>query len=115
MLKAVLKVTLILLINSTTSSCRPNYVEPTRFFKKDLESASPDFKQGWEDGCKNGMSGGNNSFQQWFYKNNRQDGYKFTYSPDYKIAWQRSYWVCYRADFVNQRKSTFKSIFGGLI
>ena len=113
----IIKILLILCLSQTLISCkifRPKFREPSKFFKKDLENASPDFKQGWADGCESGMSGGGNSFQQTMYKVNKQDGYKYVYSPDYKIAWNYSFWFCYRADSVDQKDTPFQSLFSGL-
>jgi hypothetical protein len=119
MLQKIFKNIIILLIISAVTSCalgkpRMKRLEPSKFFKKDLENASPDFKQGWADGCESGMAGGSNSFNQSFYKANTQDGYKFTYSPDYKTAWGNAFWFCYRTDFVTQKSTPTSSIFRGM-
>jgi hypothetical protein len=116
--KITFKIILIILLGSSLFSCRPGKIrlkgtEPIKFFKKDLEKASPDFQQGWADGCESGMSGGSTSFNQNFYKPT-QDGYKFTYSPDYKSAWGSSFWFCYRSDSVYQKSKVFNALFRGL-
>ncbi|MES2677618.1 MAG: hypothetical protein V4612_04825 [Pseudomonadota bacterium] len=117
MLKEILKIILIILISQIINSCKPRLDSkaPSKFYQQDLENASPDFKQGWQDGCETGMTSGSNSFYQSFYKGNKQDGYKFAYSSDYKTAWGNAFWFCYRADWVDQRSTIFKSFFGGII
>ena len=110
------KIILIILLGQTLFSCkafRPSFREPSKYFQNDLKNASPDFRQGWNDGCETGMSGGGNSFQQTMYKVNKQDGYKYSYSPDYKTAWGYAFWFCYRADFVDQKFTPTQSIFTG--
>jgi hypothetical protein len=116
MLKIILKNILICLTILLIFSCvRLPSKAPSKFYQDDLKNASPDFKQGWEDGCETGMAGGSNNFYQNFYKVNKQDGYKFTYSPDYKAAWGNAFWFCYRSDYVDQKSTPMKSVFGGLI
>ncbi len=116
MLKTNLKLTFIFLIILTSFACvRLPGKAPSKHYEQDLKNASPDFKQGWEDGCETGMSGGSNSFYQTFYKANKQDGYKFTYSPDYKTAWSNAFWFCYRSDYVDQKSTPSSSLFKGLM
>ena len=117
MLKITLKIILIFLTSQSILSCKPmpDRKAPSKFFKEDLKNASPDFQQGWADGCETGMAGGSNSFNQMFYKGNKQDGYKFAYSPDYKVAWGNAFWFCYRANWVDQRATPFGSFFKGMI
>ena len=74
---------------------------------------SPEFNQGWEDGCEVGMAGGSNTFYQMFYRNNAIDGYKMTGSSDYKTAWGTAFWYCYRRDWVKQKSAIWSSTFGG--
>ncbi len=74
---------------------------------------SPEFKQGWDDGCEVGMAGGSNTFYQIFYRNNVADGYKMTSSSDYKTGWGNAFWFCYRTDWTRQRSSIWGSTFGG--
>jgi hypothetical protein len=111
------KLLLIIATIFINSSCtarsyfRPN--APIHEFKEELETASPDFQEGWSDGCETGMGSGGNSFNQMFYKSNKQDGFKMAYSPDYKTAWSNAYWYCYRKDWTNQRSTIWGSIFGG--
>lgn len=78
-----------------------------------LVNASPDFVQGWRDGCETGMSAGSNAFYKIFYRNNKVDGYKMTGSPEYKTGWSNAFWYCYRADYVKQKSSVWSSTFGG--
>lgn len=74
---------------------------------------SPEFKQGWDDGCEVGMAGGSNTFYQIFYRNNVADGYKMTSSSDYKTGWGNAFWFCYRTDWTRQRSSIWGSTLGG--
>ena len=118
MFRKILKITLMLFIGQTTLSCesvRLASKEPSKYYSDDLKNASPDFQQGWKDGCETGMAGGSNSFNQMFYKGNKQDGYKYAYSADYKTAWGNAFWYCYRSDWVDQRSTPMKSVFGGMI
>jgi hypothetical protein len=116
MLTINLKLTFIFFIILTIFSCgRTPGKAPSKFYQQDLKNASPDFKQGWEDGCETGMSSGSNSFNQMFYKVNKQDGYKFTYSSDYKTAWSNAFWFCYRSDYVDQKSTPSSSFFKGLM
>ena len=77
------------------------------------QDASPEFNQGWDDGCEVGMSGGSNTFYQMFYRNNAVDGYKMAGSAEYKTAWGAAFWYCYRSDWSKQRSSIWGSTFGG--
>jgi hypothetical protein len=86
---------------------------PNNKFDKDLRDASPEFKQGWHDGCETGMSAGTNTFYKPFYANNVVDGYKMSSSTEYKTAWGNSFWYCYRHDWVKQQGSIWNSIFSG--
>jgi hypothetical protein len=117
MIKKITKILLILILQ-TQFSCgfkyRMNLKEPSKFFSKSLEGATPDFKQGWADGCEVGMSGGSNSFYQMMYDSNKQDGFKFSYSKEYRIAWERAFWFCYRTDFVDQKSTPNRSVFSGM-
>lgn len=82
-------------------------------FDHELQNASPDFAQGWRDGCESGMKGGQNSFYQMFNRNNSIDGYKMSYSPDYSKAWGNAWWYCYRAEWTDQRSKVWSSTFAG--
>jgi hypothetical protein len=105
---------LLILTLLAFSSCKVRPGEPIDDFKEDLESASPDFKLGWLDGCESGMKSGTNNFYQTIYKI-KQDGFKMAYSPDYQVAWNNSYWYCFRKDWTNQQNATlWSSMFGGL-
>lgn len=87
---------------------------PDKEFKETLRDASPEFVQGWHDGCEVGMSGGSNTFYKMFYRNNAVDGYKMTSSSEYKTAWGNAFWYCYRADYIKQKSSIWGSTFGGM-
>ncbi len=89
---------------------------PDREFAKVLANASPDFRQGWEDGCTVGMSGGSNSFYKMFYQNNAIDGFKTMDSPVYSEAWSNGMWYCYRYDQIKNGAdgpTIWGSMFGG--
>ena len=105
-------ITIIILV-VISCSCKPRFKDPGDDFKNDLKDASPDFKQGWKDGCESGMDTSSTSFNQMFYKNNKIDGYKMSYSGDYRIAWSNAWWYCMRKDWTNQRSSIYGSVFGG--
>lgn len=92
---------------------RPSWKAPSGKFVKDIENASPDFRKGWQDGCETGMASGTNSFNQMFYKQNKQDGWKMATSPEYKTAWNNAFWYCYRSDYVDQKSTPFSSFFKG--
>lgn len=88
---------------------------PTRSFKKELKNASPDFKQGWNDGCNVGMTAGSNTFYKSFYSSNQVDGYKITNSPEYSTAYNNAFWFCYRTDYIKQKSTIWGSFFKGHI
>ena len=109
---------LLLTIVSSLTSCAPSIAKilparPVLAFEKDLVATSPEFQQGWKDGCEVGMSAGSNTFYKMFYSNNAVDGYKMTSSSDYKTAWGNAFWFCYRYDYVKQKSSVWGSTFGG--
>jgi hypothetical protein len=86
---------------------------PDTSFTKELEDASPDFRQGWTHGCESGMASGSNTFYKAFYRTNVVDGYKMTGSSDYKNAWGNGFWYCYRYDYGKQSSPIWGSTFGG--
>lgn len=88
---------------------------PTHKMDDSLVNATPEFIEGWRDGCEVGMSAGSNTFYKIFYRNNRVDGYKMTGSPDYKTAWSNSFWYCYRHDYIKQKSPIYKSMFTGVM
>lgn len=92
---------------------KPRYTSPADVFAKDLEDATPDFRQGWYDGCESGMAAGSNKYYQTYYKNNKVDGYKMSYSTEYRNSWTNGWWYCYRKDWTNQRSSIWGSVFKG--
>ncbi len=113
-------VTLIILMSCTLFSCSKKIGDmlPNRPNKGGVEldeSASTEFKQGWEDGCEVGMSAGSNTFYKMFYRNNASDGYKMTSSADYKTAWGNAFWYCYRYDHIKQKSSIWGSFFKGML
>ncbi len=113
------KVTTILLILASCSlfSCSNKIAKifPNRP-NTEMEFAgepSNEFKQGWEDGCEVGMSGGSNTFYKAFYQNNKVDGYKMATSKDYKTSWSAGFWYCYRHDHIKQKSSIWGSVLTG--
>lgn len=113
--KLIFSFLLILSLSSCQRSIANIFPErPDDNFKFDDE-VSPDFRQGWKDGCETGMISGSNTFYQMFYRNNAIDGYKMTASSDYSTAWNQAFWYCYRHDYVKQKDGTkiWSSMFGG--
>ncbi len=109
---------LILFLLSSLCGCKKSVAKifpnrPDREFVEELRDASPEFKQGWEDGCEVGMSAGSNTFYKMFYRSNASDGYKMTSSTDYKTAWGNAFWYCYRYDHIKQDRPIWGSVFGG--
>ena len=88
---------------------------PTHEMDASLVNASPEFQQGWRDGCETGMASGSNTFYKIFYRNNKVDGYKMAESNDYKTAWSNAYWYCYRSDYIKQKSPIFRSMFTGVL
>lgn len=86
---------------------------PSKEFKQTMAESSPEFAQGWKDGCEVGMASGSNTFYQMFYRNNAVDGYKMGNSSDYSTAWSNAYWYCVRYDMIKQKSSMWGSVFGG--
>jgi len=107
----------IIFILTITTSCSLESVRPTknasRNFKDSIAKGSPDFQQGWKDGCETGMSAATNTFYQIFYTNNKIDGWKITSSPDYKTAWNTALWFCIHSDYVDAKSSIYGSFFKG--
>ena len=85
---------------------------PSEFVKM-RKDATPEFRQGWEDGCESGSAAGSNFFYKGLYKINKVDGYKVTQSEDYKTAWNFSWWYCYRYMYVKHKSNIWGSFFGG--
>ncbi len=109
------KICLILLLISGLISCRSILLDrPDKDNKKLLAKASPEFRQGWEDGCETGMSAGTNTFYKVFYHSNKADGYKMADSSEYKSAWGNAFWYCYRYDYIKTKSSIHSAFFGGL-
>ena len=89
-----------------------NFDNSLHHFKDALKDSTPDFRQGWYDGCETGMHSGDNSFYKMFSKSNKQDGWKMVDSPDYKVAWNYAYWYCYRSQYIDQKEGVWGSFFG---
>lgn len=115
-----MRIILLLLIALSLFSCKkvrgvwhlPNM--PVGEFPKTVKTSTPDFRQGWDDGCQVGVSAGGNWFYKSLYKTNAIDGYKMTSSPDYKSAWGTAFWFCYRYTYIKNKSSIWGSIMGGL-
>lgn len=111
---AILLVAVSLCLSSCSRKIADIFPErPDKSFEAD-ESWSPEFKQGWKDGCEVGMSAGSNTFYKPFYRNNAVDGYKMTSSSEYKNAWGNAFWYCYRRDYIKLKSSLWGSYFSGL-
>ena len=87
---------------------------PDTEFAEELKTASPEFRQGWQDGCEVGMSAGSNTFYKMFYRNNAIDGFKFSGNNDYRDSWVNAFWYCYRNMYVRHKSSIYSSFFGGI-
>lgn len=108
------KIFIYIVLIILTASCKDFRNEgPQNAFKKDLARASPDFQQGWSDGCEVGRATGDDTFYRMFVSNNKVDGWKMAQSQDYKVAWSYGFWYCYRDDHIDQKSTPFKSFFGG--
>ncbi len=99
-------------------SCSPSAARflpdrPTKEFKQTIAEGSPEFVQGWKDGCEVGMSTASNTFYKMFYRNNAIDGYKMGSSSDYSTAWSNAFWYCVRYDMIKQKSSVWGSVFSG--
>jgi hypothetical protein len=117
-MKNIILRTLFILIALNLFSCANSISKilperPGTEFQKDLEKASPEFRQGWTDGCEVGMSAGSNTFYKMFYKNNAVDGYKMAYSSEYKTGLSNAFWYCYRKDYIKLKSSIWSSTFSG--
>ena len=86
----------------------------SKYSKENLSNASTEFADGWRDGCETGMSAGSTVFYKMFHKTNKIDGYKAAASKDYRVAWNNSFWVCYRGEAVDQKKKRASLIYGGI-
>ncbi len=109
-IKVFINIILILFI----SSCAYRWEGPHKEFKEDLAEASPDFREGWYDGCEVGRATGGGTYYRMFAKNNKVNGWKMANSLDYKIAWSYGFWFCYRDDHIDQKEGPFKQFFYGM-
>ena len=108
-----LLLTLALLSSCSTSLAKYLPDRPDKQFKESMKDSSPEFAQGWKDGCEVGMSSSSNTFYKMFYRNNAIDGYKMGSSSDYSTAWGNAFWYCMRSDSIKHGSSTWGSVFGG--
>ncbi|MBU6141343.1 MAG: hypothetical protein KGP29_07335 [Proteobacteria bacterium] len=106
---------LILLILFSCSNRAARFLpdRPSKEFKKSIAEGSPEFAQGWKDGCEVGMSTASNTFYKMFYRNNAIDGFKMGSSSDYSTAWNNAFLYCIRSDSIKQGSSIWGSMFGG--
>jgi hypothetical protein len=81
--------------------------------RDETDKTTEEYRAGWKDGCETGISGGSNTFYKMFYRNNKIDGYRMSSSPEYRDAWDSSFWYCYRATYVRQKSSLWSSIMKG--
>ena len=108
-----LLLTLALLSSCSTSLAKYFPNRPGNEFKESMKDSSPEFAQGWKDGCEVGMSSASNTFYKMFYRNNAIDGYKMGSSSDYNTAWGSAFWYCMRSDSIKQGTGIWGSTFGG--
>ncbi len=105
---------MVLLFSMVLFSCKDGRINgPQNSFKKELAKASPDFRDGWNDGCETGRASVDNDYYRMFIKNNKIDGWRIASSEDYQVAWNYGFWYCYRDDYVDQKTPSFRSFFGG--
>jgi hypothetical protein len=104
-----------LLILSSCSTKLAQFLpeRPSKEFKQAMEDGSPEFAQGWKDGCEVGMATASNTFYKMFYRNNAVDGFKMGTSSDYSTAWSNAFWYCVRYDSIKQSSNIWGSTFGG--
>ena len=105
-----------LLVLFFTTSCDPRNMPNTAMteFGEMRANASPDFRQGWEDGCETGSASTANNFHKLIiYDSVKVDGYKITQSNEYKTAWNFAWWYCYRYMYVKHKSTIWGSFFGG--
>lgn len=118
-MKKIQLIALIFLVFAT-SSCQKYMADiflperPNKEFDMDPD-ATPEWRQGFEDGCEVGMAGGANTFYKMFYRTNKVDGYKMAAFDDYKNGYNAAYWWCYRKDFIKSKSSIWGSTFRGVI
>ncbi len=110
---ACLLLSLFLLFSCSRSSAKFLLDRPSKEFKETIAESSPEFAQGWKDGCEVGMSSASNTFYKMFYRNNAIDGYKMGSSSDYSTAWGNAFWYCIRYDLIKQKSGIWGSVFGG--
>ena len=98
------------------ASCNKKQLPNTAMaeFPEMRKNASPDFRQGWEDGCETGSASPANWFHKMVvYDSVKVDGYKITQSKEYQTAWNFGWWYCYRYMYVKHKSSIWGSFFGG--
>jgi hypothetical protein len=79
----------------------------------ETDKTTDEYRSGWKDGCEVGISSGGNTFYKMFYRNNKIDGYRMSSSPEYRDAWDSSFWYCYRSTYIRQKSSVWGSIMKG--
>src|SRR4051812_30823475 len=71
--------------------------KPLKIGGPDKKKGSPDYLQGWDDGCKTGLSTMVNGYYKSFY-GYKQDPYKID-NPIYYKAWIDAYTYCRQYSF----------------
>ena len=104
---------IVLTVSACSKGHTPRMEGPQTSFKSELKRSSPDFQQGWKDGCEVGSDSGTKSFYKLFTRINKVDGYKMASSPDYKTAWNYAFWYCYRDDYVDHKSTGYGSFLRG--
>lgn len=107
----LIAIVLVLITASCDKMMMPNTA--MREFPEMRKNASPDFRQGWEDGCETGSQAPANWFHKMMVYDTKVDGYKITQSNEYKTAWNFAWWYCYRYMYVKHKSSIWGSFFGG--
>ncbi len=97
--------------NKNIAKVLPNTADKEAPFN--VRDASPEFRQGWKDGCETGISSGANTFYKSFYESNKVDGFKMSGSGEYRDAWGYAFWYCFRSSYVKNKSSIWGSFFGG--
>ena len=115
MIKKILIITLLFFNFSCTKkggTFLPNTA--MREFSEMRAKATPEFRQGWEDGCETASASTSNNFHKlFFYDSVKVDGFKITQSNEYKTAWNFAWWYCYRYMYVKHKSTIWGSFFGG--
>lgn len=89
------------------TGCASTFRPLGRLFDDMPQDASPDYKQGWTEGCETGLSHMTNAYYQTFYK------FKVTESkikiPDYYLAWKDASAYCRHYAYSVLRESDMRT------